>query len=138
MRHRNLVWPIAGGVWLTGALWLVFHYFLARPGEFGLSANPLERWWLAAHGAFAFAALWLLGFLSIAHIGARWRLGRQRASGVVLLCTYSWLVLSGYLLYYSADDRLRTLASLAHWTVGLAALLAFLAHRWIRARKARV
>src|ERR1700733_8776594 len=88
IRHRYLVWPIVAGVWVTGVLWLIFHYFLEQPGDFGLGVNPLERWWLYAHGAFAFASLWLLGFLSVAHVAQRWRWKRQRASGVILLALY--------------------------------------------------
>jgi hypothetical protein len=132
IRHRYLVWPIVLGVWLSGALWLVFHDFLMRPGEFGLTAHPLEQWWLRAHGAFAFASLWLLGFLSVAHVGGRWAWRRQRRSGLVLLAIYVWLVLTGYLLYYAGGDAFRAAVSLSHWTVGLAALVFLLLHRRIR------
>jgi len=132
IRHRYLVWPIVLGVWLSGALWLVFHDFLMRPGEFGLTAHPLEQWWLRAHGAFAFASLWLLGFLSVAHVGGRWAWRRQRRSGLVLLAVYIWLVLTGYLLYYAGGDAFRAAVSLGHWTVGLAALIFLLLHRRIR------
>jgi hypothetical protein len=122
IRHRYLVWPIVAGVWLV------------QRGEFGLTANPLELWWLRAHGAFAFASLWLLGFLSVAHVGARWEWRRQRRSGLILLGVYIWLVLSGYLLYYAGSDQLRAAVSLGHWTVGLAALFFLLLHRRIRRR----
>jgi hypothetical protein len=132
IRHRYLVWPIVLGVWLSGVLWLVFHDFLMRPGEFGLTAHPLEQWWLRAHGAFAFASLWLLGFLSVAHVGGRWAWRRQRRSGLVLLGVYIWLVLTGYLLYYAGGDAFRAAVSLGHWTVGLAALIFLLLHRRIR------
>jgi hypothetical protein len=132
IRHRYLVWPIVLGVWLSGVLWLVFHDFLMRPGEFGLTAHPLEQWWLRAHGAFAFASLWLLGFLSVAHVGGRWAWRRQRRSGLVLLGVYIWLVLTGYLLYYAGGDEFRAAVSLGHWTVGLAALIFLLLHRRIR------
>jgi hypothetical protein len=132
IRHRYLVWPIVLGVWLSGALWLVFHDFLARSGEFGLTAHPLEQWWLRAHGAFAFASLWLLGFLSVAHVGGRWAWRRQRRSGLVLLGVYIWLVVTGYLLYYAGGDTFRAAVSLAHWTVGLVALVFLLLHRRIR------
>jgi hypothetical protein len=134
IRHRYLVWPIVAGVWLSGVLWLVFHNYLVQRGEFGLTANPLELWWLRAHGAFAFASLWLLGFLSVAHVGARWEWRRQRRSGLILLGVYIWLVLSGYLLYYAGSDQLRAAVSLGHWTVGLAALFFLLLHRRIRRR----
>lgn len=132
IRHRYLVWPIVLGVWLSGALWLVFHDFLMRPGEFGLTAHPLEQWWLRAHGAFAFASLWLLGFLSVAHVGGRWAWRRQRRSGLVLLGIYIWLVVTGYLLYYAGGDAFRAAVSLGHWTVGLAALIFLLLHRRVR------
>ena len=132
IRHRYLVWPIVLGVWLSGALWLLFHDFLRRPGEFGLTAQPLEQWWLRAHGAFAFASLWLLGFLSVAHVAGRWAWRRQRRSGVVLLAVYIWLVLTGYLLYYAGGDEFRAAVSLGHWTVGLVALFFLLLHRRIR------
>jgi hypothetical protein len=134
IRHRYLVWPIVAGVWLTGVLWLIFHYFLEHPNEFGLSVNPLENWWLRAHGAFAFASLWLLGFLSVAHVGGRWEWRRQRRSGVVLLTIYGWLVLSGYLLYYAGGDTFRATVSLGHWIAGIAVLFLLLLHRRVRAR----
>jgi hypothetical protein len=132
IRHRYLVWPIVLGVWLSGALWLVFHDFLMRHGEFGFSAHPMEQWWLRAHGAFAFVSLWLLGFLSVAHVGGRWAWRRQRRSGLVLLGVYVWLVITGYLLYYAGGDEFRAAVSLGHWTVGLVALLFLLLHRRIR------
>jgi hypothetical protein len=132
IRHRYLVWPIVVGAWLSGVLWLVFHDFLTRHGEFGLTAHPLEQWWLRAHGAFGFVSLWLLGFLSVAHVGARWSWRRQRGSGAVLLGVYVWLVLTGYLLYYAGDDAFRAAVSLGHWTVGLVALLLLVLHRRIR------
>ena len=132
IRHRYLVWPIVLGVWLSGALWLVFHDFLMRHGEFGFSAHPMEQWWLRAHGAFAFVSLWLLGFLSVAHVGGRWAWRRQRRSGLVLLGVYVWLVITGYLLYYAGGDEFRAAVSLGHWTVGSVALLFLLLHRRIR------
>ncbi|HSY07143.1 MAG TPA: hypothetical protein VK820_01245 [Steroidobacteraceae bacterium] len=137
IRHRYLVWPIVLGVWLSGALWLVFDNFLMRRGEFGLAAHPLETWWLRAHGAFAFASLWLLGFLSVAHVGERWAWRRQRRSGLLLLAVYIWLAVSGYLLYYAGGDAFRAAVSLGHWTVGLLAIFLLLLHRRIRSDGAR-
>jgi hypothetical protein len=137
IRHRYLVWPIVAGVWLSGVLWLIFHNFLTRRGEFGLSAHPMELWWLRAHGAFAFASLWLLGFMSVAHVAQRWGWRRQRASGIVLLGVYIWLVTTGYLLYYAGGDRFRAAVSLGHWTLGLALLVALLVHRWLRRKTPR-
>jgi hypothetical protein len=132
IRHRYLVWPIVTGVWATGVLWLIFHYFFEHPGDLTLSVNPLEKWWLRAHGAFAFASLWLLGFLSVAHVGGRWHWRRQRGSGLVLLVLYGWLVLSGYLLYYAGGEQLRAMVSYGHWMTGVLALALLWLHRRVQ------
>jgi hypothetical protein len=126
---RMIVYVIAAGLWLSGAAWLVFHYFLRRPSDFGLEAHPLEVWWLSAHGAFGFAALWLIGFLSARHIGGGWASGRRRLSGLTLLVTAGVLTLSAWLLYYLGHDGLRGAAAILHWGVGLAAPWLFLCHR---------
>src|SRR5215510_4702143 len=61
--RSRLVYTIGLGLWITGAVWLLFHYFMVQNGPYGPSPHPLEFWSLAAHGAFAFASLWLLGLL---------------------------------------------------------------------------
>src|SRR6185437_5330155 len=65
---RYTVYTAAIGVWLTGALWLIFHYFLQTKGKFGMQQNPLEIWWLKLHGAFSFASIFALGLLWGSHI----------------------------------------------------------------------
>ncbi|HEY1212563.1 MAG TPA: hypothetical protein VGE93_02920, partial [Bryobacteraceae bacterium] len=51
-RRRQLaLYSIGIGVWLTGGLWLLFHYLLVRQGEFGPQTHPLEPWSLKLHGA---------------------------------------------------------------------------------------
>jgi hypothetical protein len=40
-----------------------------------------------------------------------------------------WLMLSGYLLYYVGDDTARSVISVLHWTIGLAAPVVFFMHR---------
>lgn len=122
------------GIWLTGVVWLVFHHFLRRQTDFGLAANPLEHWWLAAHGAFAFASLWMLGFLWATHIPRGWRTRRHRKTGIALFAFFAFLVASGYLLYYVGDDNWRDYLSQAHWIIGLALPAFFLGHWLIRRR----
>lgn len=128
-RRRWLVNGVGLGLWLTGAVWLLLHYFFMRQGEFGPEHSPLEGWTLKAHAAFAFLALWTLGLLWGVHVVNGWRLARRRWTGGVLMAVMGLLSLSGYLLYYAGDDQLRTLVSVAHWTVGLAVFAAYLVHR---------
>ena len=130
--RRLAVYIIGGGVWLTGAAWLVAHYLLAQNGPFGPSPHPLEFWSRASHGAFAFAFLWLIGVLWNVHIPAGWRSLRRRWSGSLTLAVAAWLVASGYLLYYLGSDELISSVSLLHWSVGLASLALFFFHRLAR------
>jgi hypothetical protein len=132
-RTRRLgIYGVGVGLWLSGALWLLFHYFLQVEGPFGSRPHGLEAWWLRLHGAFGFASLWLLGLLWGAHIAHAWSTRRKRWSGSLLLAGLAWLVVSGYLLYYLGDDALRADAALLHWTFGLACPAIFLTHRLAR------
>jgi hypothetical protein len=136
-RTRRWVLYIVGtGVWLTGGLWLLSRYFLVKQGEFGPTTNPLEPWWLKLHGAFAFAAVWVFGLLWGIHIAKLWPHKRRRSSGGVLTGIFALLILSGYLLYYVGDDRIRPLISATHWVVGLACPVFFAWHR-LRRRAVR-
>ena len=129
-RTRRWVLYIVGtGVWLTGGLWLLFHYFLVTQGQFGPTTNPLEPWWLKLHGAFAFAAVWVFGLLWGIHIAKLWPHKRRRSSGGVLTGIFALLILSGYLLYYVGDDIIRPKISALHWVVGLACPVFFVWHR---------
>jgi hypothetical protein len=126
---RLALYVVGIGVWLTGGLWLLFHYFLVTRGEFGQEANPLEPWWLKLHGAFAFASVWMFGLLWAVHVTPAWPSARRRWSGGVMAGVLAWLILSGYLLYYVGDDKARSIVSVLHWAVGLAVPLFFLSHR---------
>jgi hypothetical protein len=129
------LYAVGLGLWLSGALWLLFHHFLPGAGPLGPAPHPLERWWLALHGAFGFVAIWTLGWLGSAHVGRGWATGRRRASGGVLIGLLCGLTLSAYLLYYAGDEQLRALASLLHWSVGLLCPIAFALHRWRRRKR---
>jgi hypothetical protein len=132
-RHRRLwVYGISLGLWLSGAIWLVLHYFLRTKGEFGPETNPAEPWALKAHAAFAFGTLWLLGLLWGVHVLNGWHANRRRWSGGALLGLMVALGLTGYLLYYAGDDDVRRVVSAAHWVLGLGAPVLFLLHRLAR------
>lgn len=128
---------IGAGVWLSGGLWLCFHYFLVKPGEFGPQSNPLEPWWLKLHGAFAFAATWFFGLLWGTRITVAWPSGRRRSSGSVLAGIILLLIVSGYLLYYVGDDTARSIVSIGHWGIGLVCPALYWAHRMRRKINAR-
>ncbi len=128
-RRFNL-YVIGIGVWLTGGVWLILHYFFARSGDFGMQTHPLEPWTLKLHGAFAFATIWLLGLLWGVHITTAWPLRRRRWSGGITTGVLLVLTLTGYLLYYVGSETARPIISVLHWTIGLAAPLAYFWHRF--------
>ncbi len=130
--RRIALYSIGTGLWLTGALWVLYHYFMVQQTAFGPSPHPLEHWWLSLHGLFAFGTLWMLGLLWGAHIVGGWRSGRRRVTGSLLLLVMAELTVTGYLLYYPpSDDAVPTIA-LLHWTIGLATPLPFIVHRFLR------
>lgn len=127
-QRRWLLYLTGAGVWSTGCLWLVLHYFFEKQGDFGPTTNPAEPWLLRAHGFFSFAAIWLLGLLWGVHISKLWPYGKQRWSGGVLTGAAIWLVVSGYLLYYVGEERTRSWISAAHWITGVLILGFFFWH----------
>lgn len=135
-RHRRFVYGAFAAIWASGVLWLIFHYFLPRQGEFGAEPHPLEAWWLRLHGAAAFFALWLGGLVWIVHVRHGLARPKRRVTGIALIAMFGVLAASGYLLYYASDDALRDAVRLVHWLVGLALIVPFLLHS-LRARRLR-
>lgn len=130
-RPTRLALAIVGtGIWLSGGLWLVVHYWLMEQGEFGPRPNPWEPWWLTLHGGFAFTTVWLFGLLWGVHVTTAWPLSRRRMSGGGLVGLLVWLTASGHLLYYAGDDTVRSVVSVLHWGLGLGAPALYVVHRW--------
>jgi hypothetical protein len=128
--RRYTLYAIAIGVFVSGALWLIYHYFLRTAGPFGLRSDPLEAWWLKIHGAFSFAAIWICGVLWSVHIVRGWNMRWRRLSGGLLAAATLLLTLSGYGLYYIDSRWWREQIGILHWAIGLAAPLIFFIH-WL-------
>ena len=125
---------VGAGVWASGVAWLIAHYLLRSQDAFGLPRNASEPVWLAIHGAFAYASVWTGGMLWALHVVKAWRARRHRISGATMFGALTVLIVSGYLLYYVADDRARSLISWIHWLVGLLLPVAYLIHRIKKSR----
>jgi hypothetical protein len=130
--RRNTVYAVGAGLWLTGVIWLILHYFMQRQTEFGTQPHPMEFWSRATHALFGFAAIWTLGLLWGAHVVGAWKVQRHRISGAVVFAILAWLIGTGFLLYYLSSDELISTVSLLHWTVGLVLPIPFLLHRFSR------
>lgn len=133
--HKRALYAVFALLWLSGALWLGFHYFLRVPGEFGVVPQPLEKWWLRLHGLMGFAMLVAIGSVLPIHTRRAWHLHKNRSTGFWMQAILSWLALTGYALYYFASDANEAWLPLLHWVVGLALPLMLVLH--IRRGRAR-
>ncbi len=137
-RHRRLaIYAVSLTVWITGALWLIYHYFLKTEDSFGFeNPRPEEKWWLTTHALASFYALWWFGLLWPNHIKRSWNTHVRRGTGGLLFACTAWLCVTGCALYYLVNDRWRSWDSILHWAVGLAALAAFALHLLTRTPRA--
>ena len=126
--HRRSVFASFALLVGSGALWLLFHYFVRTESEWGAGPHPLEAWWLRLHGLAAMITLLVLGSLLLTHVAGAWRLARNRASGAALGAAFALLIGTGYALYYFAGEQSRPAISLVHWVIGLAAVALIVAH----------
>ncbi|HUO79628.1 MAG TPA: hypothetical protein VMU00_05755 [Steroidobacteraceae bacterium] len=126
--QRRFVFAAFGLLAASGALWLVFHYFVRVATEWGEGPHPLESWWLRLHGLAAMLSLVALGSLLTTHVSRAWPFGRNRASGVTLATALALLAGSGYALYYFGGEQARPLISLTHWLIGVGAVVLVVAH----------
>ena len=127
-RRKRVLYLAFAALFGTGILWLFFHYFLMRHGEFGPEPHPLEAWWLRLHGAAAFVILWFGGLLWGTHARPALMQARWRTSGIAIVALLVLLAASGYVLYYAADDGLHDGARLVHWLLGLGLAIPLLMH----------
>ena len=126
--QKKALYLSLGALWLSGVLWLLYHYYLAVNGPFGPTPNPLEQWWLRLHGLSLLTALLAIGSVLPHHAQRAWTLKKNRAAGLALLAVLAWLALTGYALYYFATDGNQRWLPLLHWIPGLALPLLLLLH----------
>lgn len=126
--HRSAIYAVC--VWLlaTGVLWLAAHYLMRPVGEFGEGVNPLEPWSMKLHGAGAMAILFFVGSLMNTHIRRALKGRRNLYSGWSMIVMLAILAVSGYGLYYLADEQNRSAWSAIHWIIGLAFPILLILH----------
>jgi hypothetical protein len=114
-------------LFVTGALWLVYRFFLREHGEFGEPPHPMEEWWLRLHGTFAVLMLIIAGSLLPVHVRVGWHQRKNLLAGCIVVAVVVLLIVSGYVLYYS-DEETRPVVSTLHWIIGLGAPVALIWH----------
>lgn len=135
-RHKLWLYSATLLIYLTGAVWGWHHYLASRTDEFA-SQSSLEPWMMKLHGAGAIAVLVTLGTLLPGHVRFAWHARRNRPNGIALVGFFTFLVLSGYGLYYFGDERLRSWTSWSHLAIGLALPAMLVLHIWSGRRSGR-
>ena len=129
--QRLLTYATFALLLVTGVCWWLLDI---QRGE--NPANPPQVWLLRLHGLMAMLALVCFGSMLTAHVRIAWTLRRNRPLGATLFATVVTLAITGYALYYSVGDLMRSLSSWIHFCVGVAAP-ALLALHIVRGRAAR-
>ena len=132
--HRRSLYALVALLLVSGLAWLLAHFALRVPGEFGDTIHPLEHWAMQVHGALIVPACVLIGSLLFQHMRRAHRAGRNRNSGWSMVIWLSWLAISGYGLYYFASENSRPLWSVAHWAAGCALPALLCLHIWLGRR----
>jgi hypothetical protein len=129
---RLATYATGGLLWLSGVIWLVLHHAFPQPSEFGPVPNSWEAPLMRLHGLMAVGGVFLIGWMSAAHVATRWGSDRNRRSGLALGGTMLLLVFSGYALYYTTGSP-HNAAGFLHELIGVISPAAALAH-WLRNR----
>ncbi len=128
--RRYTLYVISIGVFATGALWLIYHYFMGKEGPFGIQKHPLEVVWLQTHGIISAWALWMFGVLWPIHVLRGWNMRWRRWSGGAVTAAIFLLGVTGLGLYYIESREIREMNSIVHWVIGLIVLVLFFIH-WL-------
>ncbi len=126
--HRRWIHITFALLWLSGALWLGYHYFAQVAGPFGPRPHPLEQWWLRLHGLATMLGLVTLGSVLVHHVRRAWEKRRNRLLGGALVAGFLWLAGTGYALYYFAAGSNQAWLAPMHWVPGLALPLVLVLH----------
>lgn len=135
--QQILIFSFLGLSWTSGLLYFALERWGGVEGEFGPERNPWLGNILATHGAGAFLILITLGFLLGTHIPPGWRNRRMRPLGAVLAGALVFMVVTGYLLYYLANEEARAATAWAHLGAGLLLPVLLGAHVLAARRKRR-
>src|SRR5262245_60530759 len=76
--YRRLLYGVVALLFLTGAAWAYWNFFVPSPSDFELGLKALA---MKMHGAAAMAILVLIGMLLTGHVRFAWRARRNRGNG---------------------------------------------------------
>ncbi|MDP2653160.1 MAG: hypothetical protein Q8Q08_03915 [Candidatus Omnitrophota bacterium] len=118
---RSMNWwfyGIFGVLFFSGLFWLAAHYGGGEEADFDGKFYFFQSRLLWIHGAAAMASLVVLGALIPTHMQRAWEAGKNRATAIAMLSLCGLMVLTGYGLYYSGSETVRSWMSGFHSIAG--------------------
>lgn len=114
--------------WGSGLMFFVLKTWFVMEGDFG----PIKHAWqypsLQIHGAAAFLMMITYGFLLGTHVYHAWKVKPLRIFGLLLMALPILLMISGYALYYIAEDIARDLVGYFHLAIGFSLPFVLIGH----------
>ena len=126
-RHRRTLYAAGLTLLLSGVCWAWIQH-LDQVGKAPEAARRCKTCLIAVHGWSAMLFVLLLGTVLAGHVRRGWHAGKNRKNGIFFLSVTALLTLSGYALYYVADENWRALAAKFHWWLGIAAPALLILH----------
>lgn len=128
-RWRQAVeWAVVG-LTLSGVAWLTARYVFVSETEFGRQLPSWAARVLAIHGGIAMLSLVAIGAWLPTHVAPRLRRSSGLVTGVLQLGLLAVMAVTGFGLYYLADESSRPAWSVVHWIAGLVLAIFLLVHR---------
>ncbi len=131
---RRALYASLGMLFVSGVAWLVLHYFFASETDYGVVPAPYEPLTLQIHGVLVPIFMLVFGALFPIHIRKAFKARKNLLTGLCMLSALFVLIATGYLLYYSGNETMRSISSIGHSIIGLA-IAPLLCIHIIRGRK---
>jgi hypothetical protein len=108
-------------LFLSGAAWLFLEKFVRVPGAFGEDHHPAQEVLIRIHGAIAYAALIVIGYLTHSHVRPGLKSKKQRGikTGWMLIVATSLLIVSSAMDLFGPETFVREWLATSHRYVGL-------------------
>lgn len=116
---KYLLFTSLAALFLSGVAQIMLRSFFYTETDYGISFSPYEASSLSIHGASSILFLVIFGALFPTHISRAYKAGVNMKTGILVLVFVFVLIITGYFLYYVANENLRTISSLTHSVLGV-------------------
>jgi|GEM_PF-460860 len=113
---------------VTGIGFWLFRRFGMVEGDFGPESHFLQYPLLQLHGLSAFFMLMSLGAIFASHIPKTWSSKRARKSGIFIITTTLFSIITAYSLYYLVNENWHEILGNSHAVLGVLFPLILIVH----------